>query len=96
VGVEGSKTDRGVQGRVQSKRASEREPGSEDLDRIEGEFRIKAALNVAGLSKAMLLAREQELPLRRSASTMVSAWFGGTTASSSPWKKMTGFESRSE
>ena len=50
-----------MQGRVQSKRASEREPGPEDLDRIEGEFRIKAALNVAGLSKAMLLAREQEI-----------------------------------
>src|SRR5262245_4804711 len=26
---------------------------------------------------------------------MLSAWFGGTTASSSPWKKITGFASRS-
>src|SRR5262249_49430343 len=39
----------------------ERESGPEDLDRIEGEFRIEAALNVAGLPKAMLLAREQEI-----------------------------------
>src|SRR6516165_2993444 len=45
----------------QSKRASEREPGPEDFDRIEGEFRIEAALNVAGLAEAMLLAREQEI-----------------------------------
>jgi hypothetical protein len=43
------------------KRASEREPGPEDFDRIEGEFRIEAALNVAGLPEAMLLAREQEI-----------------------------------
>jgi hypothetical protein len=41
--------------------ASEREPGPEDFDRIEGEFRIEAALNVAGLAEAMLLAREQEI-----------------------------------
>src|SRR5262249_2250770 len=39
----------------------EREPGPEDFDRIEGEFRIEAALNVAGLPEAMLLAREQEI-----------------------------------
>src|SRR5262249_56039670 len=39
----------------------EREPGPEDFDRIEGEFRIEAALNVAGLAEAMLLAREQEI-----------------------------------
>src|SRR6266536_425560 len=46
------------------KRASEREPGPEDFDRIEGEFRIEAALNVAGLPEAMLLAREQEIAHR--------------------------------
>ena len=45
----------------QSKRASEREPGPEDFDRIEGKFRIEAALNVVGLPEAMLLAREQEI-----------------------------------
>src|SRR5262244_237347 len=39
----------------------EREPSAEDFDRIEGEFRIEAALNVAGLAEAMLLAREQEI-----------------------------------
>jgi hypothetical protein len=38
--------------------ASEREPGPEDFDRIEGKFRIEAALNVVGLPEAMLLARE--------------------------------------
>jgi len=38
--------------------ASEREPGPEDFDRIEGKFRIEAALNVIGLPEAMLLARE--------------------------------------
>src|SRR5262249_60647306 len=42
----------------------EREPGAEDFDRIEGEFRIEAALNVAGLPEAMLLAREQEIANR--------------------------------
>ena len=42
-------------------RASEREPGAENFDRIKGEFRIEAALNVAGLPEAMLLAREQEI-----------------------------------
>jgi hypothetical protein len=46
---------------TQSKRASEPEPGLEDFDRIEGEFRIEAALNGAGLPEAMLLAREQEI-----------------------------------
>jgi hypothetical protein len=46
---------------AQSKHESEREPGPEDFDRIEGEFRIEAALNVAGLPEAMLLAREQEI-----------------------------------
>src|SRR5215468_5530334 len=45
-------------------RASEREPGPENFDRIEGEFRIEAALNVAGLPEAMLLAREQEIANR--------------------------------
>src|SRR5262249_6580087 len=45
----------------QSKRASEREPGPENFDRVEGEFRIEAALNVAGLPEAMLLARKQEI-----------------------------------
>src|SRR5258707_4958864 len=39
----------------------EREPRAEDFDRIEGEFRIEAALNVASLAEAMLLAREQEI-----------------------------------
>src|SRR5215472_18849764 len=39
----------------------EREPSPEDFDRIEGEFGIEAALNVAGLAEAMLLAREQEI-----------------------------------
>src|SRR6516164_2500301 len=48
----------------QSKRASEREPGPENFDRVEGEFRIEAALNVAGLPEAMLLAREQEIANR--------------------------------
>src|SRR5262249_261867 len=38
--------------------ASEREPGPEDFDRIEGQFRIEAALNVVGLPEAKLLARE--------------------------------------
>jgi hypothetical protein len=33
--------------------------------------------------------------LRRNASTITSVWFGGTTASSEPWKKITGFDSRS-
>src|SRR5258706_6801749 len=42
-------------------RASEREPGPEDFDRIKGEFRIEAALNVASLPEAMLLAREKEI-----------------------------------
>src|SRR5262249_44153185 len=42
-------------------RASEREPGPEDFDRLKAEFRIEAALNVAGLPEAMLLAREQEI-----------------------------------
>jgi hypothetical protein len=46
---------------TQSKRASEPESGPEDFDRIEGEFRIEAALNGAGLPEAMLLAREQEI-----------------------------------
>ena len=32
--------------------ALEREPSPEDFDRIEGEFRIEAALNVAGLAEA--------------------------------------------
>src|SRR5262249_53084455 len=40
---------------------SEREPGPENFNRIEGEFRIEAALNVAGLPKAVLLTREQEI-----------------------------------
>ena len=30
------------------------------------------------------------MPRRRSASTIISVWFGGTTRSSAPWKKMTG------
>src|SRR6266511_3402932 len=42
-------------------RASEREPGPEDFDRIEGEFGIEAALNIGGLPEAVLLAREQEI-----------------------------------
>src|SRR5260370_18915290 len=41
--------------------ALEREAGAEDFDRIEGEFRVEAALNVAGLAEAMLLARDQEI-----------------------------------
>jgi hypothetical protein len=45
---------------TQSKRASEPEPGPEDFDRIEGEFRIEAALNVAGLPEAMLLAENRK------------------------------------
>src|SRR5262249_5346272 len=44
--------------------ASEREPGPEDFDRIEGELRIEAALNVASLPKPMLLAREEEIAAR--------------------------------
>jgi hypothetical protein len=32
---------------------------------------------------------------RSSAATIISAWFGGTTLSSAPWKKMTGAENRS-
>ena len=39
-------------------RGSERETGPEDFDRIEGKFRIEAALNVIGLPEAMLLARD--------------------------------------
>src|SRR5262249_43246134 len=51
-----------IPGRAQSlQHASEREPGPEDFDRIKGEFRIEAKLNVAGLAEAMLLAREQEI-----------------------------------
>jgi hypothetical protein len=41
--------------------ASEREPGPEDFDRIEGEFGLEAALKVGGLPEAVLLAREQEI-----------------------------------
>src|SRR6266516_5167084 len=61
-GVEGSKSGSPrVTDAAQSQRTSEREPGPEDFDRIEGEFRVEAALNVAGLPEAMLLAREQEI-----------------------------------
>ncbi len=35
------------------------------------------------------------MPLRSSAAAIVSAWFGGTTSSSSPWKRITGARSRS-
>src|SRR6266516_4020632 len=61
-GVEGSKSGSPrVTDAAQSQRTSEREPGPEDFDRIEGEFRIEAALNVGGLPEAVLLAREQEI-----------------------------------
>jgi hypothetical protein len=50
-----------VQRTRHNRSASEREPGPENFDRVEGEFRIEAALNVAGLAEAMLLAREQEI-----------------------------------
>jgi hypothetical protein len=35
------------------------------------------------------------IPLRRSASAIISDWFGSTTLSSSPWKRMTGQDNRS-
>ena len=80
-------------------RASEREPGPEDVDRIKGEFRIEAALNVAGLPEAMLLARDQEIADRialasqclNHAFCLVRRYDGVLL----PWKKITGFASRS-
>src|SRR5262249_26372934 len=40
---------------------SECEPDPEHLHRIEGKLGIKAALDVVGLTEAVLLAREQEV-----------------------------------
>lgn len=47
-------------GRI-SQNLSEREPGAEHLDGVEGEFGVEAALDVGGLAEAVLLAREQEI-----------------------------------
>src|SRR6266446_8381185 len=41
--------------------SSECQPDPEHFHGIEGKFRIKAALDVVGLTEAMLLAREQEV-----------------------------------
>jgi len=39
----------------------ERQADLEDLDRVEVEFRIQAALDGCGFAKAVLLARKQEI-----------------------------------
>src|SRR4051794_8874114 len=39
----------------------EREPSAEHLDRIERKLGLEAALNICGLEKSVLLAREQEI-----------------------------------
>ena len=55
--------DRGVAGpgrRLDCVHDLEREPDLEYFDRVELEFRVQAALDVGGLTKAVLLARKQE------------------------------------
>ena len=55
--------DRGVAGRVEldSVHDLEREADLEYFDRVELKFRVQAALDVSGLTKAVLLARKQEV-----------------------------------
>ena len=78
---------------------SEPEAGAQDEHRVEIELRVEGAPYVLGLAESVLLAVEQKIADRNalsfSAATMSSVWFGGTTRSSAPWKKITGAERRS-
>jgi len=67
---------------------------------VEGQLGVERAFNVLRASEAVSLAligevgRGQSSRARRAA-TISSAWLGGTTRSSCPWKKITGQEMRS-
>ena len=67
---------------------------------VEIQLRLERALDVLGAAEAVLLALERQVgdrqALRAAApSTIISAWFGGTTLSSRPWNKIIGQRERS-